>query len=94
MVPGDIYIGKETLIQYEIKPVFAGDYDDPDDVIIECIQCGGEAIRFDDYYLGWREDFVKKNPWDILNAILNHEKECPSKEKKSEENKKRSNDSG
>lgn len=82
MVPGDIYIGKATLIQYEIKPVFAGDYDGPDDVVVECIRCGKEVVRFDDYYLGWKKDFVKKNPWDVLKSILEHEKECPEKCKK------------
>lgn len=91
MVPGDIYIGKSTLIQYEIRPAFAGDYDGPDDIVVEHLKCGEtEVIRFDDYYkrsyLGssvpLEDPFVRKNPWDILDAILKHEKECPAKCKK------------
>lgn len=87
MVPGDIYIGKETLVQYVIYPTFAGDYDGPDDIVVDHEVCGAEVARFDDYYLRkWTNSstadlnpFTEKNPWDILGAILKHEKECSKK---------------
>lgn len=68
MVPGDIYIGKATLIQYRIVP---HDSEFGIDSYMEHIECGNEVdTDSEDFYM---------NPWDYLNAVLAHEKECPKK---------------
>lgn len=79
MVPGDIYIGKATLIEYEVS---YGDFEFGIDPSFEHRKCGND-VELD------TELYGTTTPWDYLNAILEHEKMCPSKEKKSEENQKR-----
>lgn len=69
MVKGDIYIGKEILIQYEISH---GDSEFGIDPYFEHSKCGTE-VELD------TELYGITTPWDYLNAILKHEKECPKK---------------
>lgn len=86
MVPGDIYIGKATLDQYKIAPVFSGAYDGSDDIIVEHKVCGDDAIRFEDFD---RSD-ADVSPHEVLEWILKHEKECS----RNDPNKKRTENSG
>ena len=68
MVPGDIYIGKETLIEYRVVP---HDSEFGIDSYMEHFECGNEVDT--------DSEDLHMTPWDYLNAVLAHEKECPKK---------------